>query len=424
MTPRETLLSLAVSLAAGVLVGAERERAHVAAKGDFGGIRTFPLVALLGAVGALLSRERGWILAGFLLGVVAMLVLSRMGSGDEERGITSEIAAIVTFALGALACSPELLEQGPRLLLVIGLAAVTMALLAVKAPLHGFIARVSRDDVYATAKFVVLALVALPLLPNRAYGPFAVFNPYKIGLFVVLVAAVGFAGYVAARLVGSGRGLLLVGLIGGLVSSTAVTVTLSGRAKSEPKLVSPATVAILGACSAMFTRVLVVVGIVDFALFPVLAAPLGAMALVSAGTAFFMVRGGRGKGKSADGVTFRNPFELKSALTFGALYAFILFVAKAASVYIGPSGLYASAVVSGLADVDAITLSLTELHRGGTDSSVAITGIVLAVATNTVVKAGIAAAVGGRALGAKVLLSMLGVLAAGGIGLLAGTLAT
>jgi uncharacterized membrane protein (DUF4010 family) len=420
VTPRETLLSLAVTLAAGLLVGAERERAHVKVKGDFGGIRTFPLIALLGAIGALLSEERGWLLGAFLLGVVAILVLSRTGNGEEERGITSEVAAIVTFGLGALACSPKLLEQGPRLLLVIGLSAVTMALLAVKAPLHGFIARVSRDDVYATAKFVVLALVLLPLLPNRAYGPLEVLNPYKIGLFVVLVAAVGFAGYVAARLVGSGRGLLLVGLIGGLVSSTAVTVTLSGRAKGEPKLVPPAAVAILGACSAMFVRVLVVVGIADVALFPRLAGPLGAMALTSAGIAFFMVRGASGKGKSGEGVSFRNPFELKSALAFGLLYALILFVAKAASVYVGPSGLYASALVSGLADVDAITLSLTELHRAGTSGSVAVTGIVLAVATNTLVKAVIAALLGGRALGARVLVAMLGVLAAGGVGLLAG----
>ena len=420
MTPREALLSLAVAFAAGVLVGGEREQAHADRQGDFGGIRTFPLVALLGALGALVSGDHGWVLAAFLVGVIALLVLSRTNTKDADPGVTSEVAALVTFALGALAGSEKFLDHSSRLLLVIGLSAVTMALLAVKRPLHGFIARVSRDDAYATAKFVVLALVALPLLPNRAYGPLEVLNPYKIGLFVVLVAAVGFAGYVAARLVGSGRGLLLVGLIGGLVSSTAVTVTLSGRAKGEPKLVPPACVAILAACSAMFARVLVVVGIADFALFPKLAAPLGAMALTSAGIAIVMVRGASGKSKTSDGVSFKNPFELKSALAFGLLYALILFIAKAASVYVGPSGLYASALVSGLADVDAITLSLTELHRAGTTSSVAVTGIVLAVATNTLVKAAIAALVGGRALGVRVLFGMLGVLAAGAIGLLAG----
>lgn len=405
-------------------MGGEREQAHADRQGDFGGIRTFPLIALLGALGALVAGDHGWVLAAFLLGVIALLVLSRMNTKDADPGVTSEVAALVTFALGALAGSPRFLDHSSRLLLVIGLAAITMALLAVKRPLHGFIARVSRDDVYATAKFVVLALVALPLLPNRAYGPLEVLNPFKIGLFVVLVAAVGFAGYVAARLVGSGRGLLLVGLIGGLVSSTAVTVTLSGRAKGEPKLVPPAAVAILAACSAMFVRVLVVVGIVDFPLFVKLAAPLGAMALAAALIAFGMVRGERGKGKSGDGVTFRNPFELRSALAFGLLYAVILFVSKAASVHIGDKGLYASAVVAGLADVDAITLSLTELHRGGTSDGVAVTGIVLAVATNTLVKAAIAALVGGGKLALRVLLAMLGVLAAGGAGLLVETLVT
>jgi uncharacterized membrane protein (DUF4010 family) len=423
MTPREALLSLAVAFAAGVLVGGEREQAHADHQGDFGGIRTFPLIALLGALGALVSDDQGWVLAAFLLGVIALLVLSRTNTKDADPGVTSEVAALVTFALGALAGSSKFLDHSSRLLLVIGLAAITMALLAVKRPLHGFISRVSRDDVYATAKFVVLALVALPLLPNRAYGPLEVLNPYKIGLFVVLVAGVGFAGYVAARLVGSGRGLLLVGLIGGIVSSTAVTVTLSGRAKGEAKLVRPATVAIVAACSTMFVRVLVVVGIVDFALLPKLAAPLGAMALAGAGVAYVTLRGVGGKGKATEGVPFRNPFELKSALAFGLLYAVILFIAKAATEYVGPSGLYASAVVSGLADVDAITLSLTELHRGGTSDAVATTGIVLAVATNTLVKGIIAVLVGGRALGARVLLAMLGVLAAGGVGLLAGTLA-
>ena len=257
VTPKEVLLSLAVALAAGGLVGAEREQAHK--KTDFGGVRTFPLIALLGAIGALLSVHGGLVLAVFLLGVIAMLGISRARSTHDDPGVTSEVAAIVTFALGALAGSVELMPSGERLLLVVGLAAVTMALLAVKHPLHGFISRVSRDDVYATAKFVVLALVALPLLPNRTFGPLDVLNPFKIGVFIVLVAGVSFAGYVAARLVGSGRGLLLVGLIGGIVSSTAVTVTLSRRAKGHPTLLRACTVAILAACSTMFARVLVVV---------------------------------------------------------------------------------------------------------------------------------------------------------------------
>jgi uncharacterized membrane protein (DUF4010 family) len=417
VTLGETLLSLAVALVAGGLIGAEREQAH-RGHGEFGGVRTFPLIAMLGALGALLTRNLGsWVLGVFLFATSAMLVLARTRSKDDDQGVTSEIAAIVTFALGALAGAAELMPQDSRLLLVIGLAVVTMALLAVKRPLHGFIASISRDDVYATAKFGILALVALPLLPNRAFGPLEVLNPFKIGVFMVLVAAVSFAGYVAARLVGTGRGLLLVALIGGLVSSTAVTVTLSGRAKGHSTLVSISSLAIVAACSTMFVRVLVMVGIVDYPLLAKLAVPLGLMAVTGFGLALFSYLRLAGKARSADGVPFRNPFELGSALKFGLLYAVILFVAKAAEAEVGQNGLYASSVLAGLADVDAIALSMTELHQAGMGGTIAARCIVLAVFTNTLVKAAIAAVVGGRTLGARVGIAVLCVLLAGGMGL-------
>ncbi|HVR18303.1 MAG TPA: DUF4010 domain-containing protein [Polyangiaceae bacterium] len=415
MTPRDVLLSLAVAVAAGVLVGAEREQAQGdAPQRDFGGIRTFPLIALLGALGALLeSVGSAWILVGFLFAFVALLFRSRAGGRPDNPGITSEVAAIVTFALGAVAASPELMPNGPRWLLVVGAAAVTMTLLAVKRPLHGFIAVVSQEDTYATAKFVLLALVVLPLLPNRAYGPFDALNPFKIGVFIVLVAGVSFAGYVAARLVGSGRGLLLVGLIGGIVSSTAVTLTLAGRARKEPALAGSAAIAIVAACATMFARLLVVIGIVHFPLLARLALPLAAMAVTGFGLALIAALRSK-KGKSAEGVPLRNPFELRSALTFGLYYALIAFVAKAAEHYAGSSGLYASAVLAGLADVDAITLSFVELHRSGLDAAVATTGIVLAVITNTLVKVGISAVTGGKALGTQVALMLGAVIVAGG----------
>jgi uncharacterized membrane protein (DUF4010 family) len=421
VTPRDTLLSLAVAVAAGALVGAEREQAHGnAAQRDFGGIRTFPLIALLGAFGALLeSAGSAWILVGFLLALSALIVRSQGRGRREGPGITSEVAAIVTFALGALSASPELMANGPRWLLVIGSAAVTMALLAVKRPLHGFFASVSQEDMFATAKFVVLALVLLPLLPNRAYGPFDALNPFKIGVFMLLVAGVSFAGYVAARWVGSGRGLLLVGLIGGLVSSTAVTLTLSGRAKSEPALVPSAAIAIIGACSTMFVRLLFVIGIVYFPLLAKLALPLGVMAVTGFVVALGVALGDSSKRKASEAVPLRNPFELRSALKFGVFYAAIAFVAKAAEHYAGSSGLYASAVLAGLADVDAITLSFVELHRSGLAAAVATTGIVLAVATNTLVKAGIALVAGGKTLGVRVSLPLGAVILAGGAALVA-----
>lgn len=408
-----------MAIAAGGLVGAERQQAQSGRAGsDFGGVRTFPLVALAGALGALLRPFFGaWLLAALLAAVVALLAVSHARSKDDV-GVSSEMAAIVTFVLGAVAGTPALLPDGPRFLLVAAGAATTMALLALKRPLHGFIARVSEDDVFATAKFVLLALVVIPLLPNRTFGPLDVVNPYKVGLMIALVAGVGFAGYVAARLVGSHRGLLVTGLLGGLVSSTAVTLTFAGRAKATPALMPLSAVAILAASSMMFARLVVVIAVVAPALLGAVALPLGTMAVTGFTAAIVLFRKSAGQSGSADPVPLRNPFELKQAVQFGLLYGLVLFAAKAAQVYVGSRGIYASAVLAGLADVDAITLSLAELHRSGTEAGVAATGITLAAVTNTLVKGTMAAVAGGWALGRRVGAAFLVVLGSGAIALL------
>jgi uncharacterized membrane protein (DUF4010 family) len=420
MTLRDALLSMAVAVAAGILVGAERQQAHQQqGRSDFGGVRTFPLVALAGAICAMLRPfVEGWLLATALAGVVALLAISYARSKDEDLGLTSEIAAVVTFLLGVISATPAILPNGQRFLLVAAGAASTMGLLALKRPLHGFTARVSEADVYATAKFVLLALVVIPLLPDRTFGPLDVINPFKIGLMIALVAGISFAGYVAARVVGSRRGVLVTGLLGGLVSSTAVTLTFAGRAKETPPLVPLLAVGILAASSTMFARMLVVVAVVDRPLLAALAWPLGIMAacgyIVVASSVF---RKNSKEDASAEPVALRNPFELTRAVAFGLLYGVVLFVAKAAQVYVGSTGLYASAILAGLTDVDAIMLSLLDLHRAGMDGSVAVTGITLAAITNTLVKGAIAAAAGGRALGKRVGMLFLVVLIFGGAAL-------
>jgi uncharacterized membrane protein (DUF4010 family) len=292
-------------------------------------------------------------------------------------------------------------------LLVAGIAATTMALLALKQPLHGFAAKLSSSDVYATVKFVLLALVVIPVLPNQTFGPLQVLNPFKIGIMIALVAGVSFAGYVAARVIGSRRGLLVTGLIGGLVSSTAVALTFSGRAKEPEAPVPLFAIAILAACSTMFARVLVIVGIADVSLLKSLALPMIAMAATGYALSFILLRRETKQSSSDEQVPFRNPFELRKAVIFGLLYAAVLFVAKAAELYAGARGLYVSAVLAGLTDVDAITLTMTELHRSGLDSAVATNAIALAAITNTVVKAGMAMFIGGRELGRRVAVPLL-----------------
>lgn len=420
MTFQDALLSIAVSVAAGALVGAERQQAQGARAGaDFGGVRTFPLVALAGAMGAILRPFVGaWLLAALFVGVVVLLGISHARSKDEDLGVSSEMAALVTFVLGVVAATPALLPDGPRYLLVAAGAATTMALLALKRPLHGFIARVSEDDMYATAKFVLLALVVIPLLPNRTFGPLNVLNPFKVGLMIALVAGISFAGYVAARIVGSRRGLLVTALLGGLVSSTAVTLTFAGRAKETPALAPLSAVAILVASSTMFARIVVVVAVVDRPLLGVLALPLGVMAIVGYIVAILLFWRDASRASATDPVPLRNPFELKRAVQFGLLYGAVLFVAKAAQIYVGSSGLYASSVLAGLTDVDAITLSVVELHSLGMDAAVATTAITLAAVTNTITKGGMAVAAGGWALGRRVGASFLVVLLSGGAALL------
>ena len=420
MALQDALLSIAVAIAAGILIGAERQQAHQGQeKSDFGGIRTFPLVALAGATCAMLRPFVGaWLMASALAGIIALLAISHARSKDDDPGLLSEVAAIVTFVLGAIAATPDVLPNGHRYLLVAAGAATTMGLLALKRPLHGFTARVSDDDVYATAKFVLLALVVIPLLPDRTYGPLDVFNPFKVGLMIALVAGISFAGYVTARLVGSQRGLLVTGLLGGLVSSTAVTLTFAGRAKETPPLVPLLSVGIVAASSTMFARLLVLIAVVDRALLGALASSLGVMAASGYLIAVILFRKEARKNDAAEPVDLENPFQLRRAVMFGLLYGAVLFVAKAAQVYIGETGLYASAILAGLTDVDAITLSLVDLHRGGVDGSVAVTGITLAAITNTLVKAGIAVIAGGRALGRRVAGALLVALISGGAALL------
>ena len=422
MTFRDAFVSLAVAVAAGLLLGAERQQSATAdARTEFAGIRTFPMVALLGALGALARPVAGvWLLVALLAGLVAFIAVSHARTASrDEIGIASEVACLLAYGLGALAGMRELMPDRDRFLLVGTLAAAVLALLALKEPLHGFARRLSADDVYATTKFVGLALIILPVLPRGTYGPLDALAPYKIGQMVALVAGVSFAGYAASRLIGSARGLLVAGLLGGLVSSTAVTLTYSGRGRAEPPIASLCAVAIIAACATMFARLIVMVGVVDRALLPALAPPLAATATVAFGVAFALYRRASKamQATSREGAepALRNPFELRQAVTFGLLYGVVLVVAKAAQQWAGAAGLYVSAVLAGVTDVDAITLSVTEMHRRGLAGRTAATAILLAALTNTLVKSGVAISVGGATVGRPVAATLGAGLAVGAV---------
>jgi uncharacterized membrane protein (DUF4010 family) len=247
--------------------------------------------------------------------------------------------------------------------------------------------------------------VVLPLLPDQGYGPWQALNPYRIWWMVVLIAAMSFVGYFAVKEAGARRGAIFTGLFGGLASSTALTLHFSRLARTQPGLTRTLAMGILLACGTMFPRMLVVLAVAAPGVLLPLLVPLALMTLVVFGAALSKWwLSGDGQGETAMPMT--NPLELPVALGFGALLALIMVLAKGVEAWLGDAGVLALSAVSGIADVDAITLSLAGMSRTGLDPRIAVTGIVIAAAANCLVKGGMAMLIGGWRLGPAVALPL------------------
>lgn len=418
----EPFASLGLATVAGLLIGLERERSRPVdeKRGFLGGIRTYPLISVIGAVTVLLVPTLGpWPLVASALALGLLMAISYWRDSEQgHAGITTEVSAYLTLLLGAASAAEHLGPLPRRVFIVSAIAVVATMLLSLKVQLRQFSARVSNEDVIATLKFLVVAVVLLPMLPDEPRGPYGVLNPFNIGVMIVLIAGVGFVGYVAMRLLGAGRGLLLTGAIGGLVSSTAVTLASANRARGSPALAGLSALATVIASTIMFVRLLVVLAAVQRELMRSLLLPLGGMAvagLVAVGVLYWR---SRREPSSAPQVPFTNPFELWSAVKFGALFVLVLLVSRWAQETFGASGAYVMGVLAGSTDVDAISLSMANLAKGGqVELAVARTTIVLATCSNTAVKAGLSLALGGWPMGRQVLVSFGAVLATG-LGLL------
>lgn len=396
--------ALGIALGLGLLVGIQRERADSA----LAGVRTFPLITILGVVCAMLSQSVGtWVLPAGLLGVAAATAMgNRMRPATQASpGITTEIAILLMFAVGAL------LWVAPH---PIGVAvgAACAVLLHLKTRLHGLVAKLSETDLRAIMQFALITLVVLPVLPDRTFGPLDVLNPRQIWWMVVLVVGLSLAGYVAYKLLPKSAGVFVAGVLGGLISSTATTVSFSRGARNNPASVPSAALAITLASTVVYIRVLAEIAVVAAPSFWRLAPPLAPMLLASiAGAAVLYVRS-RGEADRGSGPT--NPTELKSALGFAALYALVLLFVTGAQRYVGPGGLYAVAGLSGLTEMDAITLSTSRLAAAAqVEHSTAWRAIAMASMSNLVFKAGIAYALGGAALFRRLLLPFGLILVAG-----------
>ena len=389
------ILNIAFGVGVGFFIGLQREHAHTERGGDggvFAGERTFSLLALAGALAALISEQLQAPMV-FLIAIVFVALLSVSAYTVEairhgRRGITTEVAVLITVLIGGLSYWGYFILAG-------ALGVIVTFILTIKLETDRFAQALTREDIFAVLQFAIITAVVLPVLPNRAFwdAPFDVLNPFNIWLMVVFISAINFLGYVLIKTLGTDSGLSLTGIVGGLVSSTAVTLGFSHLSKEDSKLGRPLAVAIVASWVMMFPRVLVLVGVINVELVADLWLPLSLTALAALGHALFLFFSqSKGKGKSVD---FSNPFDLMSALRFGLLYALVLLIARTAQIYFGDSGVLLASAVSGLAGMDAITLSMSELSRsGGLSLNIAAQALVFAVISNTVTKGGIVFALG------------------------------
>lgn len=396
----QLLYRFGVALVLGLFMGLQREYAYrqrADREGELlAGARTFPIISLLGAAAAMGAAKLGdpWPFAGVVLAVGLLLAVGHFLQAQErETGLTTEMAALVAFFTGALSYWGEL-----RLAAALGVG--TAVLLSMKVQTHTLAQKIDREDVYATLKFAVITVIVLPLLPQQGYGPspFDVLVPYNVWLMVVLISGISFLGYVLIKVVGPHRGVGLTGILGGLASSTAVTLSVAERSRGTTGLDRPFAVAVLLAWTIMYGRVIVEVGVVHLPLLTVVWPPVIAIAAASVGyCAYLYTREDQEEREEPE--TVRNPFRLGPAITFGFLYAVILVVSNWAQGALGDAGVYLSSVGAGLADVDAITLSVTRLNESGDLAArTAARAIVIAAAANTVLKGGIVAVAGTRGL--------------------------
>jgi uncharacterized membrane protein (DUF4010 family) len=382
-----------IALAIGLLVGLERERNPTAKAG----LRTCALVALAGAASAALAEafSAPSILA-VGLGAVAFMIIAAYYHHHEafhevDPGTTTIAAVIACYLLGAL-----VLAGHGRVAVV--LAILVTLLLHFKAELGGVARKLERRDLVSILQFAVVAFVVLPLLPDRGYGPYAALNPRHVWLMVVLISGLSLAGYVALRLVGREHGPALLGLLGGLVSSTATTLAYSRHARAAVTSVALASEVIVTANLVLLVRLAVLALLVAPAILSVLGPVLG-LALAAGAVAFAAGRKPNGKAHELDIPAVANPAELRPALGFAALYAVVLLAVAWLQDLWGSNGVYGAALVSGLVDVDAISLTNLRLYRlGDATAPQAATAMALAVSANAAFKLGIIGAAGGREL--------------------------
>jgi uncharacterized membrane protein (DUF4010 family) len=409
---------LALALAIGMVIGIERGwQARDYAEGQrTAGVRTFALSGLLGGVLAAVSLPDRFIVlaSGFLVhGAVLAAFSWREIAARQNFSATTVIAGLVTFALGALAMVGDM-----RLAAAAGVA--TAALLAIKAALHGWLRQLAWVELRAALILLAMTFVMLPLLPDRTVDPWNALNPHSVWVMTIAIASISFAGYIAVRALGERQGIMIAGIAGGLVASTAVTLTFARLAAANPagaRLLGGGAVAAGGV---MMLRALGVASVVSPVLFPALAPALLPAAGVTMLAAWVLARQTVPGEAPRPALSLDNPFELATVLKFGALLAALFVLSRWVEMSLGDQGLFVLSAVSGLADVDAITLSMARLSGQGTAVTTATIAILIVVASNTACKIALGWSVGGTRIGLPLAFAGAAAVAAGAVGLLVG----
>ncbi|EPW3765207.1 MgtC/SapB family protein [Vibrio fluvialis] len=408
--------NLLVALLLGAIVGTQRgwvarnnvEGSRVA------GIRTFSLVGLYGGLSAILAAHYSPLLLGFAL--LALVVLASIAFVLKQRksqdiSITGVVSLLVTFVLGSLAVSGEPV-------LAAAAAVITAVVLDNKKELHEALQKLQEYELDAALRLMLISVVMLPLLPNQSYGPWQALNPYEIWWMVVLIASISFLGYFAIKIGGAKRGVLFTSVFAGFSSSTALTLQFSNLSRDQPTISPLLASGILLCCGTMFPRLLIVASLINTELTPILWPVIIVMMIGLYIPAWFIWRSTDVDFNEDQSANHKNPLALQSALWFGVILAIIMLLAHALSDWFGQAGTLALSAVSGITDVDAITLALGRQSTHSLDAYTAAMGIIIAASVNTLVKMGMVISIGDRGLWVRVAPAMVLSVVAGAVTLL------
>jgi len=387
------ILGVLISMGIGLIIGLEREYDKLKEEKGIAGIRTFPIVTILGfSLGNLTELFTPWLLIASLAAFIIFLAANQFSQKQEEygHGLTTNLALIATFILGVMV-SVEYYRDA------VATAVIIVTLLSLKTRFRSVISNITSEELFAFIKFSIVALLILPFLPNKTFGPDNLLNPFEIGSIVVIVSFLNFIGYFLVKFIGSKKGIILTAILGGLISSTAVAWNYASRSKESPELSKKYSAGIIVASAIMFPRLALLAYIFNNNILINLALPFGLLTAICIIATLLLMR--KDDPKPDTNIKLGNPLNMLNAIGFGVVYVVILFAVFYSNQFFGESGLYYSALIAGLADTDAITISMSKFSLDGNKLTLASSVIIAATISNMLVKLGITAFKGSKAAG-------------------------